>query len=145
LIPGVIEGLIRLAGCGYALVIASNQRGIARGLVSDAALREIETALQSALSPHGIAIAGFYYCPHEIGDPACDCRKPLPGLLLRAATELDLDLDRSWMIGDSDSDVEAGVAAGTRTAYLGPGEPSDRSDLSATTLSEAARSICAQS
>jgi D-glycero-D-manno-heptose 1,7-bisphosphate phosphatase len=142
LIPGAVEGMVRLAHCGYALIVASNQRGIARGLVTQALLRDTERALQSALAPHRVAVSGFYYCPHEIGDPGCDCRKPLPGMLRRAAKELELDLGASWVIGDSFSDIEAGVAAGTRTAYVGSGKAPDGPDLSADSLRAAAAKIC---
>jgi D-glycero-D-manno-heptose 1,7-bisphosphate phosphatase len=135
--------MVHLARCGYALIVASNQRGIARGLVTEDVLRNTERTLQSALAPHGVTVSGFYYCPHEVDDSACDCRKPLPGLLFRAAEALQLNLGASWMIGDSASDIEAGLAAGTRTAYVGPGDTPDRSDLSAASLKEAAEMICA--
>ena len=101
LLPGAIEGMARLAGCGYTLVVASNQRGMARGLLTERVLDEIEAVIEAALEPHGAVIAGFYYCPHQADDPGCDCRKPKPGMLLRAARELGLDLEESWMIGDS--------------------------------------------
>jgi D-glycero-D-manno-heptose 1,7-bisphosphate phosphatase len=130
----------RLAGCGYLLVVASNQRGIARGLLTDDVLRATERALQEALAPHGVRIAGFYYCPHEIAEE-CDCRKPKPGLLLRAAEELGVDLGASWMVGDSPADIEAGESAGCSTAYLGQG-PGVSADLTAESLEEAAALIC---
>ncbi len=123
------------------LVVASNQRGIARGMVGDDLLRATERTLQEALAPHGVRIAGFYYCPHEI-DEDCDCRKPKPGLLLRAAEELGLDLGASWMVGDSAADVTAGTLAGCRTAFLGPGAGPEAT-ISAPSLREAADRICA--
>jgi D-glycero-D-manno-heptose 1,7-bisphosphate phosphatase len=140
ILPGALEGMARLAACGYALVVVSNQRGVARGLVSDEVLRATEAALDRGLEPHGVRVAGFYYCPHEIAEE-CDCRKPKPGLLLAAAEELDLDLGASWMVGDSHSDVEAGAAAGCRTAYLGSEQGVDAT-LSAGSLDEAAAAIC---
>jgi D-glycero-D-manno-heptose 1,7-bisphosphate phosphatase len=144
LLPGAIEGMARLAACGYELVIASNQRGIARGLVGEAVLGEVEAAIQRALEPRGVGVSGFYYCPHQTDDPACDCRKPKPGMLLRAASELDLDLSRSWMIGDSPSDVAAGAAAGTLTAYIGS-EAEPGATLRAVSLKAAAAEICSRS
>ena len=141
LLPGAVEGIARLAGCSYTLVVVSNQRGVARGLVSQELLRTTETLLQEALRPHGAKIADFYYCTHEL-DEGCDCRKPLPGMLLQAASELDLDLGESWMIGDSQKDVEAGRAAGCRTIYLGS-ESGIGGTLTAESLEAAATSICA--
>ena len=145
LLPDAVEGMRRLADCGYVLVVASNQRGIARGLVDEEVLRGTEDVLQQALEPHGARIEGFYYCPHEI-EENCDCRKPKSGLLLRAAEELNLDLDSSWLIGDSERDVEAGAGAGCSTAFVGPETDLSDSEVSATlvahSLDEAARLIC---
>ena len=141
LLPGAVRGLSNLAECGYALVVVSNQRGVARGLVSHDLLRATEEVLQEALRPHGAEIAAFYYCPHEL-DEDCECRKPRPGMLLQAASELDLDLGASWMIGDSPSDIAAGRSAGCRTVYLGDQAEPD-STLGADSLEAAATSICA--
>jgi D-glycero-D-manno-heptose 1,7-bisphosphate phosphatase len=141
ILPGAVHGLTKLADCGYALVVVSNQRGVARGLVSDDLLRATEKVLQEALRPHGAEIAGFYYCPHELHEK-CGCRKPRPGMLLQAASELNLDLAASWMIGDSPSDIEAGRSAGCRTVYLGDEREAD-STLGADSLEAAANSICA--
>ncbi len=141
LLPGAIEGMARLAGCGYTLVVASNQRGMARGLLTERVLDEIEAVIEAALEPHGAVIAGFYYCPHQADDPGCDCRKPKPGMLLRAARELGLDLEESWMIGDSPSDIGAGSAAGCRTAYLGS-PPAEPATITAPSLGAVAERIC---
>jgi D-glycero-D-manno-heptose 1,7-bisphosphate phosphatase len=140
LLPGALDGIAELARCGFTLAVVSNQRGIARGLVDASVLDEIERRLQAALEPLGARIAGFYYCPHMDEDD-CDCRKPKPGLLLDAAGDLGLDLEASWMIGDSLSDVQAGAAAGCRTAYLGP-DPGIEATLSAPSLELAAPAIC---
>ncbi len=140
LLPGAVEGMAHLAACGLTLVVASNQRGIARGIVSEGFLRASEAALQAELSLLGAEISGFYYCPHGIEED-CDCRKPRPGMLLRAAGDLDLDLASSWMVGDSASDVEAGSAAGCRTAAIGP-ETIERATITAPTLQRAAELIC---
>ncbi len=141
LLPGAVEGIARLAECGFTLAVVSNQRGIARGLVDRAVLAGIEERLQAALEPLGARIAGFYYCPHMDEDD-CDCRKPKPGMLLDAARELGLDLNASWMIGDSETDIQAGAAAGCRTAYLGEAGGAGAT-LSARSLDEAASAICA--
>jgi D-glycero-D-manno-heptose 1,7-bisphosphate phosphatase len=117
-LPGALEGMLKLTRAGLPLVVVSNQRGISRGLVSYATLHEIEARIQEALAPHGEKVVAFRYCPHGL-DEGCDCRKPRPGLLRSAADDLQLDLQRSWMIGDSDADVEAGEAAGCQTIRLG--------------------------
>lgn len=142
LLPDAVEGMGRLARCGFALVVVSNQRGVAKGLVSEDLLRATEEAIQEALRPAGTAIARFYYCPHEL-EEECDCRKPRPGMLIRAQEELGLDASASWMIGDSGTDIEAGRAAGCRTAYLGD-EPRVGATLTAASLADAASEICAK-
>jgi histidinol-phosphate phosphatase family protein len=121
------------------LAVASNQRGLARGLVSEATLTAIEAEIQRALAPHDVAIAAFRYCPHEL-DAGCDCRKPKPGMILELARVLQIDLASSWMIGDSRSDVEAGRAAGTRTALITASGQGD-ADVSAPTLRDVAAAI----
>jgi len=136
-----VDGMRRLTECGYVLVVASNQRGVARGLVEPEFLRAAEEVLQHELMAYSVRIEGFYYCTHEV-EENCDCRKPKPGLLFRVARDLDLDLSRSWMIGDSQSDIEAGRAAGCSTAYLGT-DGSVSADLAARSLLEAAELICA--
>ena len=116
-LPGAAEGAAALATAGYALVVVSNQRGVSRGLVSRATLDEIEALLQDALAPAGASIEAFYYCPHGL-DEGCGCRKPAPGLLLRAAAERGLDLAASILVGDTESDAAAARAAGVRPVLL---------------------------
>ena len=127
-----------------AVRVVSNQRGLARGLVSEQTLRDIEARIQDALEPHGCRIEAFRYCPHD-HDARCACRKPQPGLLLDAAAELDLELAASWMIGDSASDIAAGRAAGCRTALVGGADPGDGgADLVAGSLDAASELILAR-
>ena len=133
LLPGAADAVRRLAAAGYVPVAVSNQRGVARGLVTWETLRAIEEVLTREI---GGRIA-FYYCPHDDAD-ACDCRKPAPGLILRAAAELGLDLGRSVMIGDAESDVEAGRAAGTRTIRIAPPGTVTSADATAPDLAAAA-------
>jgi D-glycero-D-manno-heptose 1,7-bisphosphate phosphatase len=118
-LPGAVDGASALARAGFVLAVASNQRGIARGLVSWSTIAAIEQEIQARLGEQGVQIAAFRYCPHELDD-VCDCRKPAPGMLLELAELLDLDLARSWMVGDSASDVAAGHAAGCSTALIAP-------------------------
>lgn len=119
-LPGAAEGAARLAGAGYALAVVSNQRGVARGLIEPGALEAIEALIQAGLEPLGARIEAFAYCPHDL-DEGCDCRKPAPGMLLDLAATRGYDLSRSWMVGDSATDVQAGQAAGVRTALIGDG------------------------
>jgi D-glycero-D-manno-heptose 1,7-bisphosphate phosphatase len=139
-LPGAAEGAARLASAGYALAVVSNQRGLARGLVNRTVLREIEEKIQLQLSSHGCRVEVFRYCPHDLDD-GCACRKPKPGMLLDLAQELNLDLDKSWMIGDAEEDVLAGQAAGCRSALIGASPSQSRPDLVAGSLYEASELI----
>ena len=117
-LPGAAQGAARLAAAGYVLTVVSNQRGVALGLVDEGVLRAVELIIQHGLAEHGCEIEAFAYCPHDEA-ARCPCRKPRPGMLLRLAGQLNLDLRRSWVIGDSESDVLAGQAAGCRIALVG--------------------------
>ena len=128
---GAPEALHALAGAGFAVIVVTNQSGLALGRFtrSDFAVREarLQRSLQDVVDVH---VGSFMVCPHRPGPdgrPACLCRKPAPGLLLRAARAQHLDLAGSWMIGDSDDDIEAGRRAGCRTVLLKQG--SDTSAL----------------
>jgi D-glycero-D-manno-heptose 1,7-bisphosphate phosphatase len=143
-LPGARAALGVLSRAGYPLAVVSNQRGIARGLVTWSTLRAMEARMQADLAPSGAQIAGFYYCPHE-RDEGCECRKPRPGLLLEAARELQLDLDLSTMIGDSEDDVKAGREAGCYTILVGSMGSTTAPDLVAADLASAARAILERS
>ncbi len=125
LMPGAGAVLARLAAAGFALVLITNQSGLARGLFTYADFARLEQALrQLLLSSSGVSLDGVLLCPHLPaldGHPACSCRKPAPGLLVRAAWLLKLDLARSWMIGDTLDDVEAGHRAGCRSLLFDSG------------------------
>jgi D-glycero-D-manno-heptose 1,7-bisphosphate phosphatase len=127
-LPGSREAVCRLQESPYIPIVVSNQRGIARGLVDRQTVDAIERLIQDDLRGCGASIAGFYYCPHDVGE-ACTCRKPAPGLLVAAAEELEVDLTRSVMIGDSESDVEAGRAAGCLTIRIAEPTTSSRADV----------------
>jgi D,D-heptose 1,7-bisphosphate phosphatase len=121
---GAAEGLRMLAQAGFLLVVVSNQSGIARGYFPASALEPVLQQLDEMFREAGVELAAFYYCPH-LPDGAvpeysreCDCRKPAPGLILRAANELSLDLNASWTIGDKASDIEAGTRAGCRPVRM---------------------------
>src|SRR5947208_2442598 len=126
-IPGAAEAVARLKRTGWAVVIVSNQSGLARGLFDQEALAAIMAKMQSVLAAAGGAADAVYYCPHAPG-AGCDCRKPAPGLLLRAAREHALDLERSYLVGDKACDIECGRAAGLRTVLVATGLPEERPD-----------------
>lgn len=118
LLPDVRAGLHELRAAGFALVLVSNQPGVARGYFPAPALQGVRERLERLL---GLRLDGFYCCPHEPAQGPCDCRKPAPGLLLRACRELSLDAGHSWMVGDILNDVEAGRRAGCRSILLNNG------------------------
>ncbi|HLJ62028.1 MAG TPA: HAD family hydrolase [bacterium] len=123
-LPGVPEALVRLRAAGWVLIVATNQSVVARGWVSEEELRHVHRVLLAMLRERGASLDAIYYCPHhpEGAVPAyrvvCECRKPNPGMLLRAAAELGLDLSASVMVGDAASDVETGRRAGCRTVLV---------------------------
>jgi histidinol-phosphate phosphatase family protein len=138
-ITGAPEATAALARAGYTLAVVSNQRGIARGLVTTDTLAQLEERMQADLATLGCRIETFRYCPHDT-DAGCTCRKPAPGLLLELADELGLDLARSWMVGDEPRDILAGRSAGCRTLLIGESAPDGcRPDLVARTLADGAR------
>lgn len=123
--PGAVDALLLLSGLGFEVFVVSNQPGVARGEFPYGALEAIAVHLDDLFLAHGFKLRGCYWCPH---DPAgtimeysfdCACRKPLPGLIEAAAHEHEIDLSRSWVIGDDMDDIEAGVRAGCNTAWIG--------------------------
>jgi D-glycero-D-manno-heptose 1,7-bisphosphate phosphatase len=117
IIPEAIRALSLAPMKQYKVVIATNQSAVGRGLILLKTANKINQRLINLIREHGGQIDGVYMCPHKPED-GCSCRKPLPGLLLQAANEMSLDLQRSWMIGDAWSDVHAGQAAGMRGTIL---------------------------
>jgi D-glycero-D-manno-heptose 1,7-bisphosphate phosphatase len=109
---------------GYLAVVATNQSGVARGLFTEDLVRAVHDQLRASVESGGGRLDALYYCPHHPREGAppyrieCDCRKPRPGMLVRAAREHGIDLARSWMIGDSLVDLEAGAAAGVRVVHV---------------------------
>lgn len=126
LLPGAADAVRRMRSAGYRVVIISNQSGVARGLLDEKTLAQVQARLEELLDREGACLDGVYYCPYLDGPEAVveayrrnsELRKPRPGMLFQAARELNLDLKRSWMIGDSASDVAAGQRAGCRTILV---------------------------
>ena len=125
LLPGVGEGLAELQRAGYRLVIVTNQQGIGLGYFDVREFIAVNAALFRLLAPFGVTISRIYYCPHSKAD-ACDCRKPGPGLLLRALQEFDVPAERCFMVGDRDVDAIAGQSAGCSAVLVGAGASDGR-------------------
>jgi D-glycero-D-manno-heptose 1,7-bisphosphate phosphatase len=141
LLPGVISRLRRLRDAGFGLAIVTNQSGIGRGYFSEAQFHAFQARLLEDLARAGLRVEATYFCPHR-PEEGCRCRKPAPGLLERAARELDVDLAASWVIGDSPADVGLAAAAGCRALRVGSGgAPSDAAAASARDLEHAAEEI----
>lgn len=117
-IEGTIEALIELKSMGFALVLVTNQSGIARGIFSEQQFMMLTEWMDWSLADRGVDLDGIYYCPHHPDGKisawrdVCDCRKPQPGMLLTARDELQLDMTASYMAGDKLEDMQAGMAAG---------------------------------
>lgn len=117
LVPGAADALQALRAAGFRLVVVSNQSALGRGLVTQEQADAVHQRFVEELERAGGQLDAAYYCPHT-PEERCDCRKPLPGLIIDAARELELDLERSFMVGNSDVDVAAGKAAGCRAILL---------------------------
>jgi D-glycero-D-manno-heptose 1,7-bisphosphate phosphatase len=125
--PFSVDAVRVLNRAGFAVVVVTNQAGIARGIVKEAFVGEAHRHIAARLEAGGARIDGFYYCPHyptgvvEKYRMACDCRKPRPGLLVKAGKDLDLDLARSFAVGDRWHDLAAGHAVGARGVLVRTG------------------------
>lgn len=117
LFPFAVDAVKLIRSQGYLAVIITNQSGVGRGLYAESLVGRVHDELASILDAAGTRLDGVYYCPHDPSE-GCPCRKPAPGMLVRAQRELDIDLSRSYMIGDTYSDLRAGWAAGTRTGLV---------------------------
>jgi histidinol-phosphate phosphatase family protein len=122
--PGILEALQVCRQAGYALVLATSQQGVGKGLMSQADLDDIHARMQQRLARDGAAFDGLYACTCLASDPDCTCRKPSPEMLQRAAADLDLDLARSWLVGDADRDILMAHHAGVpNTVRIGDEPP----------------------
>ncbi|HMN61126.1 MAG TPA: HAD family hydrolase [Anaerolinea sp.] len=129
LIPGALEALAIASSGRWKLVVISNQAGIGKGLISPSTADEINRRLVEIIQQHGGRIDGVYICPHTNQDH-CECRKPRPGLILRAAHDLNINLSASLLIGDALSDIQAGQNAGLpRKILVKTGRGAEQSTL----------------
>lgn len=129
LIDGVAEAIRKINALGYLAIVITNQPVIARGEVSFEELEQIHNKMETLLGHEGAYLDAIYFCPHHshkgyAGERPelkieCNCRKPKPGMILNAAEDFNIDLNESWMIGDGENDVKAGIAAGCKTALVG--------------------------
>lgn len=127
LLPEFVEALRIVRAHGYQAVVVTNQRAVARGLVSAAEVEAMHRRLQDLLRQnYRLDLLDVAYCPHDVGE--CDCRKPAPGMLLAMAAKHHLDLAASWMVGDSETDIEAGRRAGCRTIRVNGDETVSKAD-----------------
>lgn len=128
LIEGVGEAVRKINNAGYLAIVITNQPIVAKGFLTEETLKEIHEKMKRLIAEKGGKIDAVYYCPHhpEKGFEGerkelkfnCECRKPKPGMLLRAAEEHGIDLRKSWMIGDTEKDMQAGKAAGVKTMLV---------------------------
>jgi len=124
LLPGVPEALLSLRAGGFKLFVITNQSGVARGLFSETFVQRTHEFISYILGEQGCTIDGFYFCPHhptegkESYRRKCNCRKPEPGMVLRAASEHNVDLCRSWIIGDKKSDIMTAKSAGIKAVLV---------------------------
>ena len=122
-LPGTVRAIRMLKELGFLVVVVTNQQGIGRGLMTEADLHGIHRRMIQEMERGGSVVDAVYYCPHT-DESACPCRKPETGMLDQAARELKIELGRSYMVGDSPSDVEAARRAGCRPVFIGI--PEDR-------------------
>jgi histidinol-phosphate phosphatase family protein len=123
LFPGTARAVRLLNEHGYKVIVITNQSGIARGYFTEEMLGSIHQEMLNQLAKENARIDAIYYCPHH-PDDNCECRKPKPKMILQAATEHDIDLRRSFMVGDKPLDVALGQNAGCRTVLI-PSDPAD--------------------
>jgi D-glycero-D-manno-heptose 1,7-bisphosphate phosphatase len=127
-LPGAREALQRLSRSEHAIVMVTNQSAVGRGMISLEEAMEINRHVIAAIEAQGGRVDAWYVCPHH-PDERCDCRKPAPGMLLRAAEELGLDLARSYLVGDAVSDIQAGWAVGVQGILVLTGRGSEQVTL----------------
>ena len=142
LLPDVAEGIKLLNEHGFKVVVVTNQSGIARGYFTEKMLAEIHDKMITQLAEHGAHVDAIYYCPHH-PDDNCECRKPKPKMVFQAALDLDIELGQSYVIGDSEMDVELARQAGCN-AGIRVGEPGDTGDCVVVSFRDAVHRVVQQ-
>jgi D-glycero-D-manno-heptose 1,7-bisphosphate phosphatase len=150
-VPGALDALVALQKAGYALAIVTNQSGIAHGLYTEEQMHELHVFMNKELQDSGIHIDAIAYCPHGRDERVCDCRKPDIGMAKQIEATLGpIEYGNSWTVGDKEADMLFGKTAGTKTAlirskYWNEDGLSQKPDIVAGSLAEAARFILSQS
>jgi histidinol-phosphate phosphatase family protein len=116
-LPGSLEGIAKLTRAGHRIVVCSNQAGVAKGCIAPETVEDIHRHMLAEIQDVGGVVEKVYYCPHS-RDANCNCRKPRPGMLLQASSELGLDMSDAVFIGDSITDIQAGLAVGIHTILV---------------------------
>ncbi len=124
MLPGAPEAVKQLNDAGFVTVVITNQSGVRRGFFTEEALGLIHARLLEEVESAGGRISGIYFCPHT-PDDACDCRKPAPGMLRKAAEEHGIDFERSYFVGDRPEDIACGASVGARTILVLSGKLSE--------------------
>lgn len=128
-LPGVREAIAKLSPVFGKIIVVTNQQGIGKKLYTEADLAWIHAEMETEIQQAGGRIDGIFYCPHLVGDPLCNCRKPRPGLALQAKEKFpSIDFSRSLMVGDSNSDMQFAKGLGMRTIWMGE-EPYNDADF----------------
>jgi len=128
LLAGVVEGLSALSAAGFGLAIVTNQSGIGRGRYDESQYQAFASHLEKDLAQRGVSIDGSYFCPH-LPDAGCHCRKPAPGMLMRASHQLGAALGASWVVGNAPCDIGLAIRAGCRGAvWVHPGADAPERD-----------------
>jgi len=138
--PRAVEGLLELQRAGFLLFIVTNQSGIGRGYFPESDTIAVHERIMELLRHEGVRLEKIYYCPHA-PEERCLCRKPKPNLILKAAREFEIDLARSFFIGDHEKDIEAGRAAGLVNVFVGSSKVPAAAEISAADVFEAARLV----
>ncbi|TLX76099.1 HAD family hydrolase [Labilibacter sediminis] len=115
--PEIEKALLLLKEAGFLLVLVTNQGGVAKGIYTEEDVDKIHQFMQNRLEEKGVRFDAVYYCPHHDAVSSCSCRKPKPGMILKAVDDLNIDPKQSFLVGDSERDVQAGDAAGLKACF----------------------------